>query len=132
MTGAQVWTLLAMFSGFLTVMCTVFFAMLRTSVGGLRDELVARIDAGDDRSAARIDALDSKIDGLESRLDARIDGLESRLDARIDALDAKLDDRFDRVTAVMDARFDDVDHRLTSVEGDLNLVKGHLIGQRSA
>lgn len=114
MTGAQVWTLLAIFSGFLTVLCTVIFAMLRTSIGGLRTEV------------------DAKIDHLGLDLNAKIDGVASLLDAKIDALDAKGDERFDRITAVMGARFDDVDHRLTSVEGDLGLVKAHLIGQRSA
>jgi hypothetical protein len=32
----------------------------------------------------------------------------------------------------MDARFDAVDHRLAAVEGDMSLVKAHLLGRRSA
>lgn len=53
----------------------------------------------------------------------------------IDALDAKINAKFgakiDALEAKMDARFSDVDHRLESLEGDMHLVKAHLIGQSS-
>ena len=35
----------------------------------------------------------------------------------------------DRIDATMDARFTDVDHRLESLEGDMRIIKAHLIGQ---
>lgn len=53
------------------------------------------------------------------------------LDTRIDGLETHLNARFDGLIATMDARFGTVDHRLTSVEADMSLAKGHLISQRA-
>lgn len=110
MNDPQVWTLIA-------VMGALFFAVLRT-----QHTVVKAID----------ERLGERIDGVESRLGARIDGVEAKLTTEVARLDAKIDERADRLTELMNARFTDVDHRLSSVEDDMRLVKAHLIGQRSA
>jgi hypothetical protein len=110
----QIWTVIA-------VMSAVFIGTLRLNLRSLGREMQSSIAALD----TRIAALDAKVDAHLARLDAKID-------SRFEQLDAKIDERSDRLTDVMNARFTDVDHRLTTVEGDLGLVKGHLIGQRSA
>lgn len=58
--------------------------------------------------------------------DAKIDTSVTTLDATV----ATLDGRIDRLETKMDMRFIDVDHRLESLEGDMRLIKGHLLDQR--
>ena len=103
MSSPQIWVMLALFS-------TLFFGMLQFN----NRSLVHRLD-GMERH------FDDRVDGLEQRLDAKIDGVEERLSTRIDAL-----------ADVTDARFSEVGHRLSGLEGDMTLVKGHLIGKASA
>ncbi|MGN6721134.1 MAG: hypothetical protein ACTHJM_00815 [Marmoricola sp.] len=66
--------------------------------------------------------LGAKIGGLDDKLTARIDGLDAKLTTRIDGVDQSL-------SAKMDAHFVDVEHRLDSLEGDMHIIKAHLIGQ---
>jgi len=102
-TNPQIWTMIGVF-------CTVLFGSL-----GLFGRMI-RSD---------ISALSQKIDGVERRLDAKIDGVDNRLDTRIST-------EVGGLRAVMDARFADVDHRFESLEADMRLIKGHLIGKVSA
>lgn len=80
----------------------------------VRDELVQKIDASEERSIARDDelradiaelrgevrALDAKVDALEAKIDAKV----ATLDAKIDALEAKIDARFSALEAKIDAQ----------------------------
>jgi hypothetical protein len=106
----QVWTLIAVFA-------SIMLGVQQWSIGSLRREMLARFDRQDLRT-----------DALESTMSTRFAGV----DARFAALDTKIDDRFDRSVELMEARFSDVGHRLGALESDMTLVKGHLIGQRSA
>lgn len=110
MNDPQVWTLIGVFSA-------IMFAMFRFN----NRTLMAQMDARFDTTNARIDATNARID----EQGARIEQQGARLDARIEEQGARL-------TEVMNARFADVDHRLSNLEDDMKLVKGHLIGQRSA
>lgn len=125
MNDPQIWTLLA-------VTGALFFGMAAVISRSFNQTMRSGFDAVD----ARFDALDAKlsgrIDGLDAKLTGGIDAFDAKHTSDVGRLDAKVDERFDRLAEVMDARFTDVDHRLTTVEGDLGLVKGHLIGQRSA
>lgn len=61
-------------------------------------------------------------------MSARFDAVDAKFEARFDVVDRK----FAALEGVMNARFADVDHRLSSVETDLGIIKASLIGQRSA
>lgn len=63
----------------------------------VRDELVQRIDAAEERSAARDEGLRTGIVELRGRVDA--------LDAKFDALDAKIDTKFNELGHEMRAKF---------------------------
>lgn len=62
----------------------------------------------------RLDRHDARFDSLEAKFDTKVDGLEERLTARID--------RVEQVTDV----------RLKALEGDVHLIKAHLLGSPSA
>jgi chromosome segregation ATPase len=70
----------------------------------VRDELVQRIDAAEERSAARDEALRTEIVELRGRVDA-LDAKVDALDAKVDALDAKVDAKFNALDAKIDTRF---------------------------
>lgn len=60
----------------------------------VRDELVQKIDASEERSIARDDELRADIAELRGEvraLDAKVDALEAKIDARFSALEAKID-----------------------------------------
>ena len=63
----------------------------------VRDELVQRIDAAEERSAARDEGLRTGIVELQGRV--------ASLDAKFDALDAKIDTRFNALAQEMRAGF---------------------------
>lgn len=135
MNDPQIWTLI----GVVTALIFASNRQLSTSIrremaAGFREQ-AARIEGLKGELGARIDGseqkLGARIDGSEQRLGARIDGLEQRLDARIDGLEQRLDARIDGLETKMDMRFLDVDHRLESLEGDMRIIKTHLIGQSS-
>ena len=67
----------------------------------VRDELVQRIDAAEERSAARDEALRTEIVELRGRVDA----LDAKVDAKFNALDAKIDTRFNALAQEMRAGF---------------------------
>jgi chromosome segregation ATPase len=63
----------------------------------VRDELVQRIDAAEERSAARDEGLRTGIVELQGRV--------ASLDAKFDALDAKIDTKFNELGHEMRAKF---------------------------
>ncbi|KYJ98219.1 hypothetical protein [Microbacterium sp. CH1] len=79
MDGAQVWTMIGAFTalmmGMLTVVSTLFIRVLRSEIGGLRNEMTARFDAVN----TRFDAVGTRIDGVNTR----IDGLDLHVQALV-------------------------------------------------
>ena len=76
-TEPQTWTMvgafIALMFGMLTVVSTLFVGVVRSEIGGLRAEMVARFDAVDAKFAsvdARFDAVNTRIDGLDRDVQA--------------------------------------------------------------
>jgi hypothetical protein len=67
MNDAQIWTMIGSFTalmfGTLTVVSTLFVRILRTEIGGLRNEMNARFDAVN----TRIDGLDRDVQAIVKR-----------------------------------------------------------------
>lgn len=65
MNEPQVWTLIgvmaASFFGVMGLMSTMFTRVIRSEIGGLRNEMNARFDAVDQR----FDSMDKRIDNLD-------------------------------------------------------------------
>lgn len=88
----------------------------------VRDELVQRIDAAEERSAARDEELRTGIVELQGRvdaLDAKVDALDAKFDAKFDALDAKIDAKFNALAHEMRAKFHEL-HAMRARELALN------------
>ncbi|WP_240745133.1 MULTISPECIES: hypothetical protein [unclassified Microbacterium] len=70
MNNAQIWTMIGAFSALmfstLTVVSTLFIHVVRSEIGGLRNEMNARFDAVD----TRFDAVNTRIDGLDGDVQA--------------------------------------------------------------
>jgi hypothetical protein len=97
---------------------------------GLSDRLMLRAMRGEFRAThAEINRVEEKIDGVEKRLDEKIDaqvgGLNEKIDTQIGGLNEKIDTQVGGLAAVVDAR-------LKAVEGDMSLVKAHLLGVHRA
>lgn len=64
MNDAQIWTMIGAFTalmfGMLTVVSTMFLRVVRSEIGGLRNEMNARFDGMD----KRIDGLDRDVQAL--------------------------------------------------------------------
>ena len=123
MTNAQIWAVIAaMFS-----LVGLMLAVVRWNLASLQKAMDMRFDAWIGAVDSRFNAVDSRFDAVDSRFDA----METRFDAvdrRFDAIDA----RFGYEREYNTVRFDAIEHRLDAVESDLSIIKGHLIGQRSA
>jgi len=117
----QIWTLVGVFGAVLFGMLGL---VMRTMTSGF-ESMRLHMDG-------KIERLDAKIDGVEQRLEAKIDGVEQRLDARIDGVEQGLKASITHLAEVMDARLETTNHRLNALEGDLRLVKGHLLGSPAA
>jgi hypothetical protein len=67
MTDAQIWTMIGCFTalmfGMLTVVSTLFIRVVRTEIGGLRNEMNARFDTVN----TRIDGLDRDMQAVVKR-----------------------------------------------------------------
>ena len=67
MNDAQIWTMIGAFSALmfstLTVVSTVFIRVVRSEIGGLRNEMNARFDAVN----TRIDGLDGDVQAIVKR-----------------------------------------------------------------
>lgn len=70
MNDAQIWTMIGAFSALmfstLTVVSTLFIRVVRSEIGGLRNEMNARFDVVN----ARFDAVNTRIDGLDGDVQA--------------------------------------------------------------
>ena len=121
MSDAQTWAIVLPLASMMVTLVGIVVVMPVVNARTIGREL-----------GARIDGLDAKVDSVERRLDAKIDGVERRLDAKIDGAEERLSTRIHALADLTDARFSEVGHRLAGLEGDMALVKGHLIGQASA
>ncbi|MEE6388913.1 MULTISPECIES: hypothetical protein [Microbacterium] len=83
MDGAQVWTMIGAFTalmmGMLTVVSTLFIRVLRSEIGGLRNEMNGQLGGLRNEMTARFDAVGTRIDGVN----ARIDGLDRDVQALV-------------------------------------------------
>jgi len=83
MDGAQVWTMIGAFTalmmGMLTVVSTLFIRVLRSEIGGLRNEMNGQFGGLRNEMTARFDAVGTRIDGVN----ARIDGLDRDVQALV-------------------------------------------------
>ncbi len=83
MDGAQVWTMIGAFTalmmGMLTVVSTLFIRVLRSEIGGLRNEMTGQLGGLRNEMTARFDAVGTRIDGVN----ARIDGLDRDVQALV-------------------------------------------------
>jgi hypothetical protein len=77
MNVAQIWTMIGAFSALmfstLTVVSTLFIHVVRSEIGGLRNEMNARFEAVNTRFDAvdtRFDAVNTRIDGLDGDVQA--------------------------------------------------------------
>lgn len=83
MDGAQVWTMIGAFTalmmGMLTVVSTLFIRVLRSEIGGLRNEMNGQLGGLRNEMTARFDAVGTRIDGVNTR----IDGLDRDVQALV-------------------------------------------------
>ena len=83
MDGAQVWTMIGAFTalmmGMLTVVSTLFIRVLRSEIGGVRNEMNSQLGGLRNEMTARFDAVGTRIDGVN----ARIDGLDRDVQALV-------------------------------------------------
>ncbi len=83
MDGAQVWTMIGAFTalmmGMLTVVSTLSIRVLRSEIGGLRNEMNGQLGGLRNEMTARFDAVGTRIDGVN----ARIDGLDRDVQALV-------------------------------------------------
>ncbi len=74
MNDAQIWTMIGCFTalmlGMLTVVSTLFIRVVRTEIGGLRDEMNAQIGGLRGEMNARFDTVNTRIDGLDRDMQA--------------------------------------------------------------
>lgn len=93
LTETQVWGLIGLLGAAVIASPTLIVLFVRSEIGGLRREMVARFEKTD----ARFDAMDAKfhrkLDTMDARLGARIDTLETKFDA----LETKFETRFDHL-----------------------------------
>jgi hypothetical protein len=77
MTDTQIWTMIGCFTalmfGMLTVVSTLFIRVVRTEIGGLRNEMNAQIG------------------GLRGEMNAQIGGLRGEMNARFDTVNTRID-----------------------------------------
>lgn len=83
MDGAQIWAMIGAFTalmvGMLTVVSTLFIRVLRSEIGGLRNEMNGQLGGLRNEMTARFDAVGTRIDGVN----ARIDGLDRDVQALV-------------------------------------------------
>lgn len=74
MNDAQIWTMIGCFTalmlGMLTVVSTLFIRVVRTEIGGLRNEMNAQIGGLRGEMNARFDTVNTRIDGLDRDMQA--------------------------------------------------------------
>ncbi|WP_460853801.1 hypothetical protein [Nocardioides montaniterrae] len=71
--------------------------------------------------------IDAKLDGRFETIDRRFDAVDARFDA-VDARFDAMDMRFERLESRVDHGFEMTNLRLEHLEGDMVLVKKHLLG----
>jgi hypothetical protein len=73
MNDAQIWTMIGAFTalmfGMMTVVSTLFIRVVRTEVGGLRNEMNAQLGG-----------MKGQIGGLRNEMNARFDTVSTRID----------------------------------------------------
>lgn len=76
MNDAQIWTMIGAFSalmiGTLTVISTLFVRVVRSEIGGLRNEMNGQIGGLRNEMNARFDAVGTRIDGLDRDVQALV------------------------------------------------------------
>lgn len=74
MNDAQIWTMIGSFTtlmfGTLTVISTLFIRVVRSEIGGLRNEMNGQIGGLRNEMNARFDAMNTRIDGLDRDVQA--------------------------------------------------------------
>jgi len=83
MNDAQIWTMIGSFTvlmfSTLTVVSTLFVRILRSEIGGLRNDMNGQLGGLRNEMTARFDAVGTRIDGVN----ARIDGLDRDVQALV-------------------------------------------------
>lgn len=74
MNDAQIWTMIGTFTALmfstLTVVSTLFIRVVRSEIGGLRNEMNGQIGGLRNEMNARFDAVNTRIDGLDRDVQA--------------------------------------------------------------
>ncbi|GAA1236459.1 hypothetical protein GCM10009588_12690 [Microbacterium phyllosphaerae] len=74
MNDAQIWTMIgsfiALMLSMMTVVSTLFIRVVRTEIGGLRNEMNAQIGGLRGEMNARFDTVNTRIDGLDRDMQA--------------------------------------------------------------
>lgn len=74
MNDAQIWTMIGTFTALmfstLTVVSTLFIRVVRSEIGGLRNEMNGQIGGLRNAMNARFDAVNTRIDGLDRDVQA--------------------------------------------------------------
>ncbi|WEK62157.1 MAG: hypothetical protein P0Y60_05230 [Candidatus Microbacterium colombiense] len=88
MNDAQIWTMIGSFSalmfGMLTVISTLFVRVVRTEIGGLRNEMNGQI-------GGLRNEMNGQIGGLRNEMNGQIGGLRNEMNARFDAVNTRID-----------------------------------------
>ncbi|MDY7576074.1 DUF4164 family protein [Actimicrobium sp. CCI2.3] len=100
-------------------------------LGALNQNLSSKMDNLEQRIDSKIENLkqhvDSKIDSLEQRIDSKIDSLKQRIDSKLENLEQRLESKMDNQELRSDNKLAayarKVDNRLTSMNGDISLLK---------
>lgn len=88
---------------------------------GFRDEIVARLEASEERVKGEIAAFRSEVDGRFAGIDSKFAGIDSRF-ASIDSKFASIDGKF----ASIDGKFEIVDIRFKAVMNEIAALRGEV------
>ncbi len=89
---------------------------VKIQIDNLEQRVDSKIDSLEQRVDRKIDNLESKIDSLEQRIDIKLENLEQRIESKMDNMGLRSDNK-------LAAYARNVDTKLTSMNGDITLLK---------
>ncbi|MGO2745632.1 hypothetical protein [Microbacterium sp.] len=109
MNDAQIWTMIGAFTalmfGMMTIVSTLFIRVVRTEVGGLRNEMNAQIGGMNGQMDGLRGEVNAQISGLRSEMNGQIGGLRNEMNARFDAVNTRMDGLDRDVQAIVKRTF---------------------------
>ncbi|MFS0911909.1 hypothetical protein AB3M89_08950 [Microbacterium sp. 179-I 3D2 NHS] len=102
MNDAQIWTMIGSFVALmfstLTVVSTLFVRVVRSEIGGLRNEMNGQI-------GGLRNEMNGQIGGLRNEMNGQIGGLRNEMNARFDAVNTRIDGLDRDVQAIVKRTF---------------------------